>query len=105
MILVINKIDCVPSDCMEWAEKYINSFSKHVLTSAITGQGIQGLETAILDIVGLNKSSVGSRRWTVNQVSYLYISVCVLFFYFHNCIVISCLLRFEGRKYIHFGSD
>lgn len=80
MILVINKIDCVPSDCMEWVKKYINSFSKHVLTSAVTGQGIQGLETAILEIVGLNKNSVGSRRWTVNQVSYLYISMCVWFF-------------------------
>ncbi|VVA13758.1 PREDICTED: tRNA [Prunus dulcis] len=67
MILVINKIDCVSSDCMEWVKKYINSFSKHVLTSAVTGQGIQGLETAILEIVGLNKNSVGSRRWTVNQ--------------------------------------
>ncbi|PQM41470.1 uncharacterized protein Pyn_20621 [Prunus yedoensis var. nudiflora] len=67
MILVINKIDCVPSDCMERVGKYINSFSKHVLTSAITGQGIQGLETAILEIVGLNKNYVGSRRWTVNQ--------------------------------------
>lgn len=67
MILVINKIDCVPSDCMEWVKKYINSFSKHVLTSAVTGQGIQGLETAILEIIGLNKNSVGSRRWTVNQ--------------------------------------
>ncbi|XP_068314903.1 uncharacterized protein [Pyrus communis] len=67
MILVINKIDCIPSDCMEWIEKDINSFSKHVLTSAVTGQGIQGLETAILEIVGLDKICVGSRKWTVNQ--------------------------------------
>ncbi|CAN6542690.1 unnamed protein product [Malus baccata var. baccata] len=67
MILVINKIDCIPSDCMEGIEKDINSFSKHVLTSAVTGQGIQGLETAILEIVGLDKISMGSRKWTVNQ--------------------------------------
>ncbi|XP_070683327.1 uncharacterized protein [Malus domestica] len=67
MILVINKIDCVPSDCMEGIGKDIASFSKHVLTSAVTGQGIQGLETAILEIVGLDKISVGNRRWTVNQ--------------------------------------
>lgn len=69
MILVINKIDCVTPDGLEWIEKDVSSFNKHVLTSAITGQGIQDLEKAILDIVGLNKFPAGSRRWTVNQVS------------------------------------
>lgn len=69
MILVINKIDCVTSDVLEWIEKDVSCFNKHVLTSAITGQGIQDLEKAILDIVGLNKFRAGSRRWTVNQVS------------------------------------
>lgn len=67
MILVINKIDCVTPDGLEWIEKDVSSFNKHVLTSAITGQGIQDLEKAILDIVGLNKFPAGSRRWTVNQ--------------------------------------
>ncbi|PRQ21508.1 putative GTP-binding protein TrmE/Glycine cleavage system T protein, domain 1 [Rosa chinensis] len=67
MILVVNKIDCVASDCLEWVQKNVGSFNKHVLTSAITGQGIQDLEKAILDIVGLNKFPAGSRRWTVNQ--------------------------------------
>lgn len=69
MILVINKIDRVTPDGLEWIEKDVSSFNKHVLTSAITGQGIQDLEKAILDIVGLNKFPAGSRRWTVNQVS------------------------------------
>ncbi|KAL6179521.1 hypothetical protein ACLB2K_051036 [Fragaria x ananassa] len=67
IILVINKIDCVASDCLERVQQNVGSFNKHVLTSAITGQGIQDLEKAILDIVGLNKFPAGSRRWTVNQ--------------------------------------
>lgn len=71
MILVVNKIDCSPSLCSEWVDRGGDSFSKHVFTCAITGQGIQDLEMAISEIVGLNKIPAGGLKWTVNQVSYL----------------------------------
>lgn len=65
-ILVINKIDCVSSSC-DWDKKVNSSFSKHVFTSAMTGQGIAELESAIIELVGLNKIPAGGRKWTVNQ--------------------------------------
>ncbi|KAJ6391548.1 hypothetical protein OIU77_025515 [Salix suchowensis] len=71
MILVVNKIDCSPSLCSEWVDRGGDSFSKHVFTCAITGQGIQDLEMAISEIVGLNKTPAGGLKWTVNQASYL----------------------------------
>lgn len=71
MILVINKIDCAPSASNEW-NKVGNSFNEHVFTCAVTGQGIQDLETAIMKIVGLHQIPAGGRRWAVNQVSHLY---------------------------------
>ncbi|KAB5568671.1 hypothetical protein DKX38_002464 [Salix brachista] len=67
MILVVNKIDCSPSLCSEWVDRGGDSFSKHVFTCAITGQGIQDLEMAISEIVGLNKIPSGGLKWTVNQ--------------------------------------
>ncbi|KAJ6391549.1 hypothetical protein OIU77_025515 [Salix suchowensis] len=67
MILVVNKIDCSPSLCSEWVDRGGDSFSKHVFTCAITGQGIQDLEMAISEIVGLNKTPAGGLKWTVNQ--------------------------------------
>ncbi|KAF9687286.1 hypothetical protein SADUNF_Sadunf02G0077800 [Salix dunnii] len=67
MILVVNKIDCSPSLCSEWVDGGGDSFSKHVFTCAITGQGIQDLEMAISEIVGLNKIPAGGLKWTVNQ--------------------------------------
>ncbi|KAG5250944.1 tRNA modification GTPase MnmE [Salix suchowensis] len=67
MILVVNKIDCSPSLCSEWVDRGGDSFSKHVFTCAITGQGIQDLEMAISEIVGLNKIPAGGLKWTVNQ--------------------------------------
>lgn len=66
MILVINKIDCAPSASNEW-NKVGNSFNEHVFTCAVTGQGIQDLETAIMEIVGLHQIPAGGRRWAVNQ--------------------------------------
>ncbi|OMO94211.1 tRNA modification GTPase MnmE [Corchorus olitorius] len=67
MILVINKIDCASSACSDWVDKEAMSFTKHVFTCAITGQGIQDLEKSISEIVGLNQIPAGGRRWTVNQ--------------------------------------
>lgn len=67
MILVVNKIDCSPSLCSEWVDRGGGSFSKHVFTCAITGQGIQDLEMAISELVGLNKIPAGGLKWTVNH--------------------------------------
>uniref|UniRef100_A0A2N9G8S0 TrmE-type G domain-containing protein n=1 Tax=Fagus sylvatica TaxID=28930 RepID=A0A2N9G8S0_FAGSY len=67
VILVVNKIDCAPSAQTEWVDRDDDSFSKHVFTCAVTGEGIHDLETAILEIVGLNSIPSGGRRWTVNQ--------------------------------------
>ena len=72
MILVMNKIDCAESaSCIEWFDKDGNTFTKHVKTCAVTGQGIKELEMAISDIVGLDRVIRGGLRWTVNQVSHL----------------------------------
>ncbi|XP_062101159.1 uncharacterized protein LOC133807043 isoform X2 [Humulus lupulus] len=68
MILVINKIDCAESvPNIECVDEDGNTFTKHVKTCAVTGQGIKELETAISEIVGLNRVVQGGRRWTVNQ--------------------------------------
>ncbi|XP_071702740.1 uncharacterized protein [Rutidosis leptorrhynchoides] len=75
VILAINKIDCAQSaaytefvDNNTTSSKIINeSFDKHVYTCAITGQGISDLETAILELVGLQNIPSGGRKWAVNQ--------------------------------------
>ncbi|RWR93031.1 GTP binding domain-containing protein [Cinnamomum micranthum f. kanehirae] len=69
LILVINKIDCTPS-ALELSGMKSNSFSKCVHTCALTGQGILELESAILDIMGLDRMPAAGRRWTVNQRQY-----------------------------------
>ncbi|KAK4341428.1 hypothetical protein RND71_039929 [Anisodus tanguticus] len=67
LILVINKIDRAPSDSYEWVNTCGFSFNKHIPTCAVNGQGIQELEAAIIEIMGLNTIPVSGRRWTVNQ--------------------------------------
>lgn len=70
VILVMNKIDCAKSATLiEQLNKDDTVFSKRVLTCAISGQGIEELESVILELVGLDKVRKGGRRWTVNQVS------------------------------------
>ncbi|KAI8550470.1 hypothetical protein RHMOL_Rhmol06G0109000 [Rhododendron molle] len=67
LILVINKIDCAPSACSDWADTHGSSFNKVIFTCAVSGHGIADLEAAILEIVGLNKIPSGGSKWTVNQ--------------------------------------
>ncbi|KAI3883653.1 hypothetical protein MKX03_016335 [Papaver bracteatum] len=67
MILVINKIDCGSDACMESFKTNEIFFDKHVLTCAVTGQGVSDLELAILEIMGLDQIPAGGRRWAVNQ--------------------------------------
>lgn len=72
ILLVINKIDCAPSPNIDAVGISRNFFSKQVFTCAVTGQGIENLEMAISELVGLNKSLATGRRWTVNQVTYYF---------------------------------
>ncbi|XP_010534584.1 PREDICTED: uncharacterized protein LOC104810083 isoform X2 [Tarenaya hassleriana] len=71
MILAINKIDCAPSVDSQLKEdvrkNMVEAIHKHVFTSAVTGQGIEELEVAILEILGLDRIPTGGHRWTVNQ--------------------------------------
>lgn len=89
MILVINKVDCASSTCSDWVDREAKSFSKHVFTCAITGQGIQDLEKTIVEIVGLNQIPSGGRRWTVNQVSISKLTVQLFAFGNHSSIFVS----------------
>ncbi|MED6204076.1 hypothetical protein PIB30_005803 [Stylosanthes scabra] len=69
VILVVNKIDCNPCAETDW-DKGCQShdiFSKRVFTCAVTGQGLQDLERAVLELVGLDAIPSGGRQWTVNQ--------------------------------------
>ncbi|KAL1214280.1 putative tRNA modification GTPase MnmE [Cardamine amara subsp. amara] len=70
MILVMNKIDSATSDCCDQLKdksKKEEVFHKSVFTSAVTGQGIEELEDAILEILGLDRVPTGGHQWTVNQ--------------------------------------
>ncbi|XP_013696008.3 tRNA modification GTPase MnmE-like [Brassica napus] len=65
MILVMNKIDCATPEQLE--DKKEEAFHRSVFTSAVTGQGIEELEEAILEILGLDRVPTGGHQWTVNQ--------------------------------------
>ena len=74
ILLVINKIDCAPSAAnMDAISINRDSFSKQVFTCAVTGQGIEHLEMAISELMGLNNTLASGRRWTVNQVTFSYL--------------------------------
>lgn len=68
MVLVINKVDCAPFVSGEQFEKFSGLFIKHVETCAVTGKGISELESAVVEVRGLEPVPSGGRRWTVNQV-------------------------------------
>lgn len=78
---MVNKIDCDPCAETKW-EKECDThnffFSERVFTCAVTGQGLQDLERAVLKLVGLDGVAAGGRRWTVNQVSFHFDSLNVL---------------------------
>ncbi|KAG6504792.1 hypothetical protein ZIOFF_037139 [Zingiber officinale] len=67
VILVVNKIDCVPCTSMRQFEMATSSFMKLVPTCAINGKGISELERAVLEVRGLDSIPPGGFRWTVNQ--------------------------------------
>ncbi|XP_044957767.1 tRNA modification GTPase MnmE-like [Hordeum vulgare subsp. vulgare] len=67
MVLVINKVDCTPFFPGEEFEKFSGIFRKHVHTCAVTGKGISELESAVIEVRGLESVPSGGRRWTVNQ--------------------------------------
>ncbi|XP_044947978.1 tRNA modification GTPase MnmE-like isoform X2 [Hordeum vulgare subsp. vulgare] len=67
MVLVINKVDCTPFVPGEEFEKFSGFFRKHVHTCAVTGKGISELESAVIEVRGLESVPSGGRRWTVNQ--------------------------------------
>ncbi|XP_031491763.1 uncharacterized protein LOC116258639 [Nymphaea colorata] len=66
LILVINKIDCATSS-FQLQDTLAGTFVKQVTTCAITGQGLPDLDSAILEVLGLDKVLSGGRSWAVNQ--------------------------------------
>lgn len=67
IILVLNKIDCTPSGSIQLPHIIEDSFKRKVLTCAVKRMGIQDLESAFLELAGLENISSGGRQWAVNQ--------------------------------------
>ncbi|OEL25742.1 tRNA modification GTPase MnmE [Dichanthelium oligosanthes] len=65
--VLINKVDCVPFVSGEQFEQFSGLFRKHVQTCAVTGKGISELESAVIEVRGIEHVPSGGRRWTVNQ--------------------------------------
>lgn len=70
MVLVINKVDCAPFVPGEQFEQFSGLFRKHVQTCAVTGKGISDLESAVIEVRGIQHVPSEGRRWTVNQVKF-----------------------------------
>ncbi|NP_001356211.1 uncharacterized protein LOC100283042 [Zea mays] len=67
MVLVINKVDCAPFVPGEQFKQFSGLFRKHVQTCAVTGKGISDLESAVIEVRGIEHVPSEGRRWTVNQ--------------------------------------
>eukprot|EP00252_Welwitschia_mirabilis_P023380 TRINITY_DN6591_c0_g1_i1.p1 TRINITY_DN6591_c0_g1~~TRINITY_DN6591_c0_g1_i1.p1 ORF type:complete len:461 (-),score=99.16 TRINITY_DN6591_c0_g1_i1:212-1594(-) len=66
IILVLNKIDC-SSDPVLLPPALTSSFKHKVSTSAIKGLGIGELESALLDVMGVENIATEGRMWAINQ--------------------------------------
>lgn len=67
IILVLNKIDCTPSGSIRLPHTIEDLFKRKVLACAVKGMGIEDLESAFLELAGLENMSSGGRQWAVNQ--------------------------------------
>lgn len=66
LILVINKIDLLETPFIE-SGKYPNTITKIITTAAAINQGIDALETAILEIVKTEKIQAANMDLAINQ--------------------------------------
>ncbi|KAL2473018.1 TrmE-type G domain-containing protein [Forsythia ovata] len=66
--------NCDQSSSYDWVNKLSSYFNKHVFTCAVSGQGIPDLEAAIIELVSLNRISIGGRKWTLNQIAFSVVS-------------------------------
>lgn len=67
-ILVINKVDRATAASVALPDEVRQVFLKRVAACATQGVGLQELDVAILDLVGLGHVSSGGQQWAVNQV-------------------------------------
>lgn len=68
-MMVVNKIDTVASNNVKLPPQIESVFKGNIkTTSAITGEGLKGLNDTILELVGAGNVSAQGRKWAVNQV-------------------------------------
>lgn len=68
-LLVVNKVDRAAAGSVILPQEVQNAFFKRVATCATQGVGLQELDFAILDLVGLGHVSSEGQQWAVNQAS------------------------------------
>lgn len=68
---MVNKVDKAAAGSVILPDKVQKTFFKRVATCATQGVGLQELDGAILDLVGLGHVSSEGQQWAVNQVSTL----------------------------------
>ncbi|KAG0618756.1 hypothetical protein M758_4G089900 [Ceratodon purpureus] len=66
-LLVVNKVDRAAAGSVVLPEDVQNAFFKRVATCATQSVGLQELDMAILDLVGLGHVSSEGQQWAVNQ--------------------------------------
>jgi hypothetical protein len=67
-ILVINKVDQAPQSRVSVPDSWRQLFSRRVATCARDAVGLEDLERALLNIVGVGEASAEGISWAVNQV-------------------------------------